>query len=129
MYATPSCYDGNVVKYENAKESRSINIQDIPKTGNYVFSLPHTATDIQLIKEAGSLGKVNTPGSPDSPSVRIRVLESSIPLAQLGVQGYLTNTIDKNDDSLSIWLEWTKCPSVIEKGTEISIKIEISAYP
>ena len=45
------------------------------------------------------------------------------------MQAYLDTSLSINDDSLTVWGEWSRCPSVLEKGLSISIKAKFTAYP
>ena len=48
---------------------------------------------------------------------------------RLGLQGFLAATTNPNDDSLSAWLEWIDAPDVIDTGTTLSARFEITAHP
>lgn len=129
MYASPLQYDGNLIKYKRAHETRSMNLHSIEKRERYIFDASRGVSELALLRETGSANAHDTEGSQDSPSIRVRVIGSSIPIEELGLQAYLADSTNVDDDSLSIWLEWTDCPVVIPKGRTVSAKIEFSAVP
>jgi hypothetical protein len=129
MYANPLRYDGNLIKYKSAHGIKVIDMCNIQKRGKYIVDANQTTSEIELVKEIGSTGALANPGSPDSPSIRACIVASSVPTEELVIQGYLDDSIKVNDDSLSVWLEWARCPAVIAKGRKISAKIEFSAIP
>ena len=129
MYTDPLHYDGNVIRYKTTHGEQSLELGSIQKRGRYLLSAARRISEIQVVKELGSTGKCKSPGSPDSPSIRAQVLSASVPIEELGIQGYLADSMNINDDSLSVWLEWAACPRVIPKGQEIWAKIEFSAIP
>ena len=47
-----------------------------------------------------------------SPSIEIEIVAASVPIGQLGVQGWRLDSTNPNDDSLSVWLEWMDVPAV-----------------
>jgi hypothetical protein len=61
----------------------------------------------KLIKETGSAW------FPDSPSARVEILEVRGAPGRLGIQGFLAETEDPNDDSLTVWIEWLDAPDTI----------------
>jgi hypothetical protein len=62
----------------------------------------------KLIKETGSAW------FPDSPSARVEILEVRGAPGRLGIQGFLAETEDPNDDSLTVWIEWLDAPDTID---------------
>jgi hypothetical protein len=68
--------------------------------------------------------------NPGSPSIEVTIESVSvggIPAAGFGVQGYLAGSTDPNDDSLSLWLEWTGVPATINAGTQIVSRFRVKA--
>jgi len=129
MYANPDRYDANVITLRSGSEFISTRLESIETRGRYIFPNAQASSEIGLIKTFGSTGAVHTPGSPDSPSIEARVLDSSVPAEELGLQAYLSDSKSINADSLSLWLEWIACPAIIKKGQSISTKIQYSAIP
>jgi len=129
MYSNSHCYDANAIRYEGLQGSRIIQLATVKERGNYLLDSNQVTSDFQIIKGAGSAGLRKSPGSPDSPSIRARILKSSLAVEELVIQAYLHGSPNKNDDSLSVWLEWRACPEVIQKGQIISATIEFSATP
>lgn len=119
MYADPLHYDGNLIRYKDARGTKSLYLQNIQKRGRYLFSPLPQVSEFALLKDRW----------PESPSIAARIIESSLPIKELALQGYLAHTMSVDDDSLSLWIEWRKCPRVIPEGQKISAAIEFSAYP
>lgn len=129
MYSSASRYDGNVIRFKKNGEVVNISLTQKNQRGYIIEKDSPYCSEFGLLKETGSAGKPYTPGSPDSPSFQVKVLESSVPGEQLCLQAYLSESTNVNDDSLSVWLEWRDCPAVLEKGQEVSLAAEISALP
>lgn len=129
MYQSPTCYDGNLIRYKTGDTTKSLDLRTTKQRSRYIFGRSSDISEIELVKQLGSTGKLHTPGSTDSPSLRARALDASIPTAELGIQAYLSESLNPNDDSLSVWLEWIACPAVLPKGKELWAKIEFSATP
>jgi hypothetical protein len=77
----------------------------------------------ELVKEQGSTWY------PDSPTIRIELVDRSGVPGRLGVQGYLADTRDRNGDSLSVWIEWLDAPEIIEAGTNLWLDVRVIATP
>ena len=45
----------------------------------------------------------------------------------LGIQGFLAPLLCPNDDSLSVWVEWTNAPDCIPAGTVIAFDVLVTA--
>lgn len=129
MYSASHRYDGNLIRYKGREGTKTLDLRKVEGRGRYLFKTPQPTSEIDLVKEIGSMGSPNTPGSPDSPSINAKVISTSIPVNGLAVQAYLDASPDINDDSLSVWLEWTHCPPVIPEGQVISATIEFCASP
>ena len=129
MYSNRDCFDGNLLSWISNGLSQQVDVRDIQGRNRYLLDDSAVTSEFSLLKQIGSKGHKNSPGSPDSPSVRIQITESSIPLQEIGVQGFLETSENKNDDSLSIWAEWIKAPTYLEKGFEITFSAEVSAFP
>lgn len=125
MFSSRECFDANYIRFNSGEEAKSISIAGLEGRNRYVFDKPHICQEFELIKTQESLGKRNSPGSPDSPSVSVKLLNSSLGEKELGVQAYLAESISPDDDSLSVWLEWIQCPSIIKAGTRIEAEFEI----
>jgi hypothetical protein len=67
--------------------------------------------------------------NPDSPSIAVTIDALTGVPGRIGVQGFLAATVDPNDDSLSVWLEWIDAPATIASGTTISGSFTITATP
>jgi hypothetical protein len=130
MYSDSNCYDGNVVQWraENGADVR-LRIQDVKERKQYLFRAKSTCSEFSLLKEIGSTGRKSSPGSPDSPSARVQLLDCSIPKSELSIQGFLAPSTNINDDSLTIWMEWRSAPKVIKEGTRISARAKFCSFP
>jgi hypothetical protein len=125
MY-TPQCYDANLIQYSNAlSESKELKLDQITKRATYIFNRSaEISSTLALKKDKLSRGPIGTPGSKDSPSICLSISENKY---RLGAQAYLSESLDINADSLSLWLEWCDAPQVIKRGTILSIAYTISA--
>ncbi|MBC7834817.1 MAG: hypothetical protein H7Y88_06925 [Phycisphaerales bacterium] len=120
-------YDANYLAVTSAQGTRrTIRLRDDLPTG-HVFSVPR-ATGLgggfELLKDNGATW------NPGSPSIRVEIVEVSGPVGiagSLGVQGFLLASENPNDDSLSVWLEWTGAPAVVNAGTVITARLRILA--
>lgn len=128
MYSSEEAFDANILRYKLEEKMNEFPIQSLKNRERYFFVSARPTTEFELIKKLGSRGKLHEPGSPDSPSVRVKVLKSSVPTSELAIQGYLSESSDLDSDSLTVWLEWVKCPAVIPQGTSISVEMEVSAF-
>ena len=129
MYAGVDCYDGNLLRYRTrGSSSAELDLRKSDIRGRYLFSGRESASEIFLLKQTGSMGRRNTPGSPDSPSVRATIVDSTLPLDQIGIQAVLVDSTNPDDDSLSIWCEWLDAPSVLRDGLSVSSSVECSAF-
>lgn len=128
MFSAPTLYDGNVIELTTVEGVMVLPVDQFIQRPLYLFSEAVACHEFALVKTHGSQGKVATPGSPDSPSIRVRVVESSVPISELGVQAYLAESTDVNDDSLTVWLEWIQCPNSLEAGYEIRATLEVTSF-
>ncbi len=123
MYADQLRHDGNVIKYKSSSQAKAVGLHTIEKRGRYIFSKAGKCSALELLNVPASLS------SAPSPSIAARVIETSIPIKELAVQAYLAHTTNPDDDSLTIWMEWIRCPEVVQKGWTISAVTEFSAFP
>ena len=123
MFAGGGVYDADRVRWQRADGSEAS------------FGLAaDTPRNAHLFAEPEPIGRrvelVNSPGAswfPDSPTVSLEVIDDGG--MSLGVQGYLAGTLDPNDDSLSVWLEWLDAPDVVAAGTSIEASFRMTAHP
>jgi hypothetical protein len=64
-----------------------------------------------------------------SPTIEVTIDSVSGAAGSLGVQGFLSSSTDPNDDSLSVWLEWTGAPSSIAASSVITATFTVRALP
>ena len=108
-----------------AGPSRTVEIPESPRD-RHLFAAPiplGVGGSFSLLKD--TLATWN----PGGPSLEIVVESVSVPGGQFGVQAYLAGTTNPNDDSLSVWLEWTDAPAVILAGTTIEATFRVVATP
>jgi hypothetical protein len=125
MFASNDQFDANVLRYED----RGGNVQTLRLDRS-------TRRDAHLLPRGVELGGwfelIKTSGSrwfPDSPSIRVEIPDRSKISARLGLQGYLAGTVDPNDDSLSVWVEWLDAPELLAPGTTIELSARVIATP
>lgn len=124
MFLDEQTYDADLIRYENAGGG----VQTIELTDD-------TPRDAHLLSTAAPIGGwfelIKRPGSgwfPDSPSVRVEIVAASCPSGCLGIQGYLAESDDANDDSLTVWLEWMGAPPIVAAGTVVSVDLLVTAF-
>jgi tetratricopeptide (TPR) repeat protein len=125
MFASADQYDANVLRYEERGGAvRTLRIDRSTRRNAHL--LPRGV-------ELGSwLELIKTPGSrwfPDSPSIRLEFPRRSRVPGRLGVQGYLLDSENPNDDSLSVWVEWLDAPEVLAPGTTLELEARVIATP
>ena len=113
----------NVIRYEDPLgATHTFALSDATPRDAHLFAAPlEIGSWFELIK---------TPGStwfPDSPSIRISVLNSAG--LRLGLQGFLAGSTNPNDDSLSVWAEWLDAPAIVTAGTNLNVGFQILAAP
>ena len=105
--------------------ARTLEVRDAPRA-RYLFSSPRpvaTGGSFALLKDNAATW------NPGSPSIEIVIESVSAPVGSLGVQAYLADTTNPNDDSLSVWLEWVDAPAVVAAGTRIEARLRVVATP
>lgn len=129
MFAGEQRYDANAVSWRGDRGDGTLLLHDGIERGGYLFAERVPCRELALLKDQFSQGAQNTPGSPDSPSLRVKILACSLPAASIGIQGYLVPSRDPNDDSVTVWLEWLDCPARVAAGTMIAATFSVSASP
>ena len=105
MFGSPAQYDANLIRYEDSSGAvRTLSLTAATPRDAHLFATP---------VELGSWFEVlKTPGSTwslDSPSIRVSIVNDGG--LRLGLQGFLANSANPNDDSLSLWPEWLDAPN------------------
>ncbi|MFN8392923.1 MAG: hypothetical protein U0136_21700 [Bdellovibrionota bacterium] len=130
MYARPDRYDGNLLRWGHGTGVAELDLRAAPSELNgYLLKHPQAARELSVLKQRGSTAPRLSPGAVDSPSISAKVVGSSMRDSELGAQAFVSRSHDVNQDSLTAWIEWTKVPPIIPKGTEHSWTFEISASP
>lgn len=119
-------YDARYVRVlQSTGQAQTTEIDDALR-GRHLFQAPQPlgiGGKVTLFKDRRATWNAG------GPTVGVRLLSVSGANVSLGVQGYLAETTDPNDDSLSVWIEWVNPPAVIAPGTQISVTLRISATP
>ena len=105
--------------------ARTIEVADAPRP-RYLFTPPRPVAaggSFALLKDNAATWNAG------SPSMQIVVESVSAPVGSLGVQAYLADTTNPNDDSLNVWLEWLDAPATIPAGTRIDARFRVIATP
>ncbi len=123
MFNDETHFDADVLRYEDANGNiQTLVLKDITPTNAYLFP---TAVEIgswfELVKTGGS------EWFPDSPTIHVAITDKHG--LRLGLQGYLLQSEDNNDDSLSVWLEWLDAPSSVTDGTQLNLDVTVTATP
>jgi len=119
-------YDANYIAVENTSgQVRTLAIDDAPR-GTYLFGAPQATgvgRSFTLYKDTAATWNAG------SPSIEVELISLSGAAGSLGVQGFLASSTDPNDDSLSVWLEWTGAPATINAGSVITATFLVTATP
>ena len=125
MFADHSQYDADVLRWlDPAGTVHTLRLTDATPRDAHLFSSPMEIAAggyFELIKEPGS--------SWDSASPSIRIDLSSLTglTGRVGIQGWLANTTNPNDDSLSVWLEWLDAPPTVPSGATYEMSYTVTA--
>ncbi|MBN8644322.1 MAG: hypothetical protein J0L61_03665 [Planctomycetes bacterium] len=116
-------YDANYIAVSNGSNTRTLRIPDAPRNA-YLFPSPvaiNVGDTVTLYKDTAASW------NPGSPTVALKLIAVSGATGGLGIQGFLASSTDPNDDSLSVWVEWTGAPSTVTAGTNITATFELTA--
>ncbi len=101
----------------------TIEIDD-ERRGRHLFAEPREfGVGDAIVLRKDSWGTWN----PGSPSIELRLVSLEGPIGRIGVQGYLAQTQNPNDDSLNVWFEWLDAPDVVPPATVIRASFEVVA--
>jgi hypothetical protein len=132
MFSSDTAYDTNLAEWlATDLTQRTQRLQSSTPRGAHLFANP--------MAMANEYGGLKTPGSTfnsDGPSVYVRGVsvnavypgQAPTPL-NLGAQGFLANTTNTSDDSLTFWPEITNAPGTIANGTVLLFAGQISGFP
>jgi tetratricopeptide (TPR) repeat protein len=125
MFASIDQYDANLLRYE--ERGATVRTLQIDRS---------TRRNARLLPRGVELGSwfelIKTPGSrwfPDSPSIRVELAQRAQVPGRLGIQGYLVDSDNPNDDSLSVWVEWLDAPELLAPGTTLGLGARVIATP
>lgn len=117
-------YDANYLMVQDRQGRRRTVALDESARNQHLFASPRptgVGMSFALLKDTAATW------NPGSPSIEIEIVSASKELGQLGVQGWRLDSLDPNDDSLGVWLEWMDVPEVVSAGTEIRISLRVIA--
>jgi len=122
------CYDANVLRWEDPNGLiHMLRLDDdTPRDQHLLPTATVLGPWFELIKEPGSAWD---PTDPNSPCIRVDILGTTGITGRLGLQGFLAQTMDENDDSLNVWPEWIDAPDTINAGTEVTATFLVTATP
>jgi len=119
-------YDARYLRVVDPQDrARTIEVPDAPRS-RHLFDRPRPVApggSFALLKDNGASW------NPGSPSIEVVVESVSAPVGAIAVQAYLAGTVNPNDDSLSVWLEWVDAPPVIGAGTRLDVELRVVATP
>jgi len=117
-------YDARFVAVEDLSGNvRTVEVSETPR-GVYLFAAPQptgVGRSFWLYQDTGATF------NPLSPSIEVELTSLTGAAGALGVQGFLSSSTNPNDDSLSLWLEWTGAPATINAGTQITATFTVRA--
>jgi hypothetical protein len=125
MFSSETVYDANVLVWEDPEgQVRALRLDAATPRGTHL--LP-AATALgcwfELVKEPGSSW------FPDSPSLRVEIESCGDGGPALGLQAFLAETLQPNDDSLTVWIEWLDAPNPLPADASVSLDVAITAFP
>ena len=125
MFASSTQYDANAILYEDGDgQIHSVLLTDATVRDTLVLPAANEmGTWLELHKEPGSTWNA------DSPTVRVEITGSTGVAGSLGVEAYLADSADPNDDSLTAWVEWQDVPQALAAGTVVTVNFRITATP
>lgn len=125
MFSTNMVYDANVLRWETPDGRIGVRrlTDSTPRDTHLLATDNQLGCWLELIKEPGSSW------FPDSPTIRIDISDCGNVTQQLGIQGFLAATLDPNDDSLSVWIEWLDAPNPIPANAGSSLSFSVTATP
>jgi len=128
MFATRTggLYDASSVKVNGTGGVTTLTLQNTTPKNAYLFASPRpiaVGSKFSVIQDTAATF------NPNSPTIEVTINSISGAAGAIGVQGYLTNSADPNDDSLTVWLEWTGAPATIPAATVISGSFTVTAIP
>lgn len=123
MFESETQFDANFIRFEDKNgDIQVVPINSSTSTDSHLFAQPiEVGSYIELAKTSTSTW------SPDSPTIRIEINEKDG--LRLGLQGFLADSDDPNDDSLSVWLEWLDAPDTISGGRQFTTSFTATATP
>ena len=127
MFADHTQYDADFLRWQDPGGTiHTLQLTDATPRDAHLFTSPMEIAVggyFELIKEPGSSWY------PTSPSIRIDLLGMTGLTGRVGIQGWLANTVNPNDDSLSVWLEWLDAPTTIPSGATYEMSYSVTATP
>lgn len=121
MFNDETHFDADVLRYEDAAGNiQTLVLKDNTPTNAFLFpSAIEIGSWFELVKTDNSVW------FSDSPTLRVTINNKHG--LRLGLQGYLQQSTDNNDDSLSVWLEWLDAPNTIATGTKLNLDTTVTA--
>ena len=120
-------YDGSYVEVQEAGGGTTQKIlTDATPRAAHLFAAPVLTS---VGKTFTLFQDTSATFNPGSPSIEVTIDALTGVTGTIGVQGYLDTSVDPNDDSLSVWLEWVGAPTTIPMGTVITGSFTIRATP
>jgi hypothetical protein len=127
MFVSPTVFDSSIVRWRAADGSvHEVPLSAATPRNSYLFAAPIT------IAAGGYFELIKGPGStwyPSSPSVRVDLTGLSGLTGRVGIQGWLADTTNPNDDSMNLWVEWLDAPATIPSGATYKATFSVTAVP
>jgi hypothetical protein len=118
-------YDARYIAVEDAAgRRRTVELDDGVRNA-YLFAAPAptgVGRSFTLLKDNAATWNAG------GPSVDVEVVRATGPGEMvLGVQGWRLDSVDPNDDSLGVWLEWVSVPAVVPSGRVVEVELLVRA--
>jgi len=123
MFSDSTQYDASMLRYEDDQgQVQTLGLTDATQRDAHLWTQGQALGSwFELVKEPGSAY------FPDSPTVRVDILDVTDLAGRLGIQGWLSASTLVSDDSLTVWPEWLDAPTTIAAGTTVSASFRITA--
>ncbi len=119
-------YDASSVVVNGVSGTSTVTLTNSTPRNAYLFGSPR---EIAVGSKFTVVQDTAATFNPNSPTIEVTIDALSGVAGRVGVQGYLTNSVNPNDDSLSVWLEWMDAPASVANASVITGTFTVRALP
>lgn len=130
MFRDHQCSDADTIQVtDNLNNVHAVLLSHDGQRNAHLFTQRIQGVRRLILHNSGvTTGRRGAPGASDCPSFQMTLADQPW-IEAVSVQGYLTDSMNRNDDSLSVWIEWIGATQVIEAGKKIEYRYSVSAEP